>query len=161
MNISPHPRLFPRRASLLFLLIFSYALSGCEAVLSPFGYENPAKKAAREADAKAVGSACRHSGRAIEDCFSVYHWLPREFIFTGWREMDNYMRENEIQTVEPQLPPALPPPPPPPPPEPPAKKKKKKKVEGESEQSGPPPLPPTTIPSPIDVKPPVSPPPAQ
>lgn len=109
------------------LLVLCLGLSGCELVLNKLGIEDPVKKAAlKDGEGKAVGGACRHSGRAIEDCYSIYTWLPKESIFNGWREMDAYMRENEIQTISPQLPP------PPPPPEPPPPKKKKKKKSADS-----------------------------
>ena len=99
----------------LFLAIL--LLSGCDQVSQKMGLEDPAKKEARlEPEAKAVGSACRQSGRAIEDCYSIYGWLPKAGIYAGWREMDEYMRENKLETVAPQLPP----------PEPPGAKKRKK-----------------------------------
>lgn len=98
-----------RKSSLLLLWVLSL-LAGCEQVNQKLGLEDPAKKEARiEAEGKAVGSACRQSGRAIEDCYSIYSWLPKAAIYAGWREMDAYMRENNIETVEPQLPPAEPP----------------------------------------------------
>ena len=104
----------------LALLGLAVLLSGCEQLFSQLGIEDPVKKQAKQvAEGKAVGGACRHSGRAIEDCYSVYQWLPKEAIFDGWREMDAYMRENEITTIAPTLPPA-------PPPTEPSKKKKKK-----------------------------------
>lgn len=93
-------------------------LSGCDQVSQKLGLEDPTKKEARlEPEAKAVGSACRQSGRAIEDCYSIYGWLPKAGIYAGWREMDEYMRENKLETVAPQLPP----------PEPPGVKKKARK----------------------------------
>ncbi|WP_412481040.1 hypothetical protein [Azonexus sp. IMCC34839] len=111
----------------LFIVLALLTLTGCDQVSQKLGMEDPAKKEARlEPEAKAVGSACRHSGRAIEDCYSIYSWLPKAGIYAGWREMDSYMRENEIETVPPQLPP----------PEPPSLGKKKKKAaatEGEAE----------------------------
>ena len=89
------------------ILLVALSLSGCDQVAQRLGLEDPGAKEARlENDAKAVGSACRHSGRAIEDCYSIYSWLPRAGIFTGWKEMDAYMRENQLETVAPQLPPA-------------------------------------------------------
>lgn len=100
-------------------LIFAafLTLAGCDQVNQKLGLEDPvAKEARQEAEAKAVGSACRHSGRAIEDCYAIYAWLPKAGIYTGWREMDEYMRDNKIETIAPQLPPA----------EPPGTKKKKK-----------------------------------
>src|SRR5574343_58413 len=100
----------------LFLIATLIGLAACDQVNQKLGLEDPAKKEARqEQEAKAVGSACRQSGRAIEDCYSIYNWLPKAGIFTGWREMDEYMRENKLETIEPQLPP----------PEAPGKKKKK------------------------------------
>ena len=109
--------------SLIFLPLILISLAGCDQVNQKLGLEDPAKKEARmEAEGKAVGGACRQSGRAIEDCYSIYNWLPKSAIFTGWREMDEYMRQNQIETVAPQLPPA-------PPPE--IKKKKKTPAEGE------------------------------
>jgi len=102
------------RHSLIFLA--ALALAGCDQVNQKLGLEDPGKKEARlEAEGKAVGSACRHSGRAIEDCYAIYTWLPKAGVFEGWREMDAYMRENKIETIVPQLPP----------PEAPGKKKKK------------------------------------
>ena len=100
----------------LFLIVALLGLTACDQVNQKLGLEDPAKKEARlEVEAKAVGSGCRHSGRAIEDCYSIYGWLPKAGIFAGWREMDEYMRDNKLETIEPQLPP----------PEGPGKKKKK------------------------------------
>jgi len=86
------------------------ALTGCDQVAGKLGLENPALKEAKtDAEGKAVGSACRHSGRAIEDCYAIYSWLPKASVYTGWREMDEYMRENKLETIVPQLPPPEPP----------------------------------------------------
>ncbi len=93
-----------------FLMIATLCLGGCDAVQQKLGIEPPAAKAARlDAEGKAVGGACRQSGRAIEDCYSIYSWLPKAPIYEGWRDMDVYMRENKLETVEPQLPPPQPP----------------------------------------------------
>lgn len=102
-----------------FLILAILGLGACEQVNQKLGLEDPAKKEAKaEQEAKAVGSACRQSGRAIEDCYSIYSWLPKAGIYTGWREMDEYMRENKLETIVPQLPP----------PEGPGAAKKKKSV---------------------------------
>lgn len=94
----------------LLLAAATLALTGCDQINQKLGLEDPAKKEARaEAEARAVGSACRHSGRAIEDCYAIYGWLPKAGVYAGWREMDEYMRENKIETIAPQLPPAEPP----------------------------------------------------
>jgi hypothetical protein len=80
--------------------VFVVALAGCDAL----GIDTPEKvAAAREADGKAIGAACRHAGRAIEDCYVMYKKADRAAIFAGWRDMNDYMRENKIEPVPPQL----------------------------------------------------------
>lgn len=87
-----------------------FGLTGCDVIQQRMGIVDPAAKAAQaEADGRAVGGACRQSGRAIEDCYSIYSWLPKAPIYEGWRDMDTYMRDNKMETVEPQLPPVAPP----------------------------------------------------
>lgn len=82
------------------------SLPACDKIQQQMGIENQAAKAAQtDADGKAVGGACRQSGRAIEDCYSIYSWLPKAQIYDGWRDMDAYMRDNKLETVEPLLPP--------------------------------------------------------
>lgn len=112
--------------SLFLLPLLLLALAGCDQVNSTLGLEDPVKKEARqEAEGRAVGSACRQSGRAIEDCYAIYTWLPKAAIYAGWRDMDAYMRENDIDTVVPQLPPS----------DPPGTRKRKKPVEPEESSS--------------------------
>ena len=95
---------------LLLALPLVFSLTACDQIQRQVLGEDPAAKAARqEAEGKAVGGACRHSGRAIEDCYAIYHWLQKAAIFSGWQEMDAYMRTNKIEEVEPQLPPPEPP----------------------------------------------------
>ena len=89
-----------RRYALLLALAAASLLAGCEML----GIESPEKVAAlRDADGKAVGGACRHAGRAIEDCFAIYKKADRAAVFAGWRDMNDYMRENKIEPVPPQL----------------------------------------------------------
>lgn len=103
-------RSFPLPSLVALVLPLGVAVSGCDQLSSKMGLEDPAKKEARlDAEGRAVGGGCRHSGRAIEDCYAIYTWLPKESIFAGWREMDEYMRENKLETVAPQLPPPPPP----------------------------------------------------
>jgi len=73
------------------------------------GIDTPQKAAERQvADAKAVGSACRHALRAIEDCYTLNPKADKASVFAGWREMDEYMRENKLEGVAPVVPrPAL------------------------------------------------------
>jgi hypothetical protein len=56
----------------------------------------------KEADGKAVGGACRHAGRALEDCYALNRKADKAAVFAGWREMNDYMRENKIDAVPPQ-----------------------------------------------------------
>ncbi|HEY8977603.1 MAG TPA: hypothetical protein VIN75_25540 [Burkholderiaceae bacterium] len=85
---------------LLPLLAIPFVLAGCDQL----GLEPASVTAARvEADGKAVGAACRHGGRAIEDCFTLNKRVDKAAIYAGWREMDDYMRENKLEAVAPTL----------------------------------------------------------
>lgn len=76
-------------------------LSGCDQL----GIETPQKTAEREqAEAKAVGGACRHALRAIEDCYTLNPKAEKSAVYTGWREMDEYMRENKLDGIAPVVP---------------------------------------------------------
>lgn len=90
MFLSPSAKALALTATLL--------LSGCDlqALLA-----DP-KIAQREADAKAVGGACRHGLRSIEDCYSLNERASRAAIFSGWKDMDQYMRDNKIEGIVPQ-----------------------------------------------------------
>jgi hypothetical protein len=84
----------------LILIGFLLSLAGCDQL----GLEAASVTAARvEADGKAVGAACRHGGRAIEDCFTLNRKIDKAAIYAGWREMDDYMRENKMEAVAPSL----------------------------------------------------------
>ena len=81
----------------LRLLITAVALllAGCEIP----GMGPDPRIAQREAEAKAIGGACRHGLRSIEDCYSLNDGASKADMFTGWKEMDQYMRENKIEGV--------------------------------------------------------------
>ena len=84
----------------LILLAILSTLAGCDQL----GLESASVTAARvEADGKAVGAGCRHGGRAIEDCFTLNKRVDKAAIYAGWREMDDYMRENKMEAVAPTL----------------------------------------------------------
>ena len=88
----------------LLAVLASAAVASLVAGCDMLGIESAEKTAAaREADGKAIGSACRHAGRAIEDCFAIYKKADRAAVFAGWRDMNDYMRENKIEPVVPQL----------------------------------------------------------
>ncbi len=75
-------------------------LSGCDWL----GLESATATAARrEAEGKAIGGACRHAGRAIEDCYLLNKRADKAAVFAGWREMNDYMRENQMEAIKPLL----------------------------------------------------------
>jgi hypothetical protein len=83
------------------IALVALALSGCDQL----GIETPVKAAEREvAAAKAVGGACRHALRAIEDCYVLNPKSDKSAVYEGWREMDEYMRENKLEGVVPVVP---------------------------------------------------------
>jgi hypothetical protein len=47
--------------------------------------------------------------RAIEDCYILNPKADKSAIYTGWREMDEYMRENKLEGVAPTEPRPAPP----------------------------------------------------
>lgn len=87
----------PKLTPLLTLLPL---LAGCDML----GLPNPAKEAAQiEAEAKAVGAACRHSGRSLEDCYALYPDQARAQVFAGWRDMQDYMAAGNLTAVPPTI----------------------------------------------------------
>jgi hypothetical protein len=83
----------------LLLLLAPLWLVGCDLL----GIEGAsAVQARREAEGKAVGGACRHAGRAIEDCYALNKKADKAAVFAGWREMNDYMTENKIEVVLPR-----------------------------------------------------------
>lgn len=85
----------------LFLIFLTPWFAGCDQL----GFENPAVEREREeAEGKAVGSGCRQTGRALEDCYQINRRSPKAAIFAGWRDMDGYMRDNKIEEIRPDFP---------------------------------------------------------
>ncbi len=75
------------------LCLCTALLAGCDAL----GIESATKLAERkQAEAHAIGSACRHAIRSIEDCFKTNPRAGKAAVFAGWKEMDQYMRDNQI-----------------------------------------------------------------
>lgn len=79
----------------LLITTFVLLLGGCDIP----GMGPDPRIAQREAEANAIGSACRHGLRSIEDCYSLNEGVSKAAIFAGWKEMDQYMRENKIEGV--------------------------------------------------------------
>lgn len=87
-----------RHTALVSILLAATVLSGCDL----FGDSAEKLAAAKEAEGKAIGGACRHAGRAIEDCYALNRKADKASVFAGWRDMNDYMRENKIEAVAPQ-----------------------------------------------------------
>jgi hypothetical protein len=89
------------RLRLLPLLLLPALLAGCDLL----GIETLSQQQGRRAEeGKAIGSACRHAGRAIEDCYTLNKKADKAAMFAGWREMNDYMAENKIEALPPSLP---------------------------------------------------------
>jgi len=71
-------------------------LSACDRLADMLEMPNPAKEIA---NAEAIGGACRQTGRSIEDCYVLNPESQKASIFTGWKSMDEYMREHRLVEV--------------------------------------------------------------
>jgi hypothetical protein len=76
-----------------FLFVCTLLLAGCDIP----GLGPDPRIAQREAEAKAIGGACRYALRGIEDCYALNPKAAKAAVFNGWKEMDQYMRENNMQ----------------------------------------------------------------
>jgi hypothetical protein len=81
------------------LVAATLLLAGCdlEALLA-----DP-KVVQREADAKAIGGACRFGLRSIEDCYMMNEKASKSAVFAGWKDMDQYMRDNKVEGIPAKL----------------------------------------------------------
>jgi hypothetical protein len=83
-----------RLSTTLLALAALVVLAGCDQL----GVESATVVAARrEAEGKAVGAGCRHAARSVEQCFVMNKRAEKAAVFAGWREMNDYMRENKIE----------------------------------------------------------------
>ncbi|MDD5390777.1 MAG: hypothetical protein PHD37_15665 [Gallionellaceae bacterium] len=105
----------------ILVLAVLLLLAGCDQIKERAGFPDPARV---EADGKAIGGACRHAGRGLEDCYRLNPEATKSAIYAGWKEMTEYMAKNNIEAVEPTIPPEILKPEP-------APKKKSKKADGE------------------------------
>jgi hypothetical protein len=94
----------PRAARLLPLLAGLLLLPGCDYL----GIESASAIAARkDAEGKAIGAGCRHAARSVEQCYLNNRRADKAAVFAGWKEMNDYMRENGIEAVPPPPEPVL------------------------------------------------------
>jgi len=86
----------PSLPRLAALMILALPLAGCDLL----GIESVSAVAAkREAEGKAIGAGCRHSARSVEDCYEANKRADKAAVFAGWKEMNDYMRENQIESA--------------------------------------------------------------
>lgn len=82
----------------LLIPALALLLSACE--IPGLGVDKKALE--MEAEGKAIGSACRHALRGIEDCYGQNPDALKSAVFTGWKDMDQYMRENKLEGTPPK-----------------------------------------------------------
>jgi len=83
----------------LLIVLTAVALTACDML----GLGPDPRIAQREAEAKAIGAACRYGLRSIEDCYALNKGINKAFIYSGWLEMDGYMRENKIEGLRSEM----------------------------------------------------------
>jgi hypothetical protein len=77
----------------LLITALALLLAGCDVP----GMGPDPRIAQREADGRAIGGACRYALRGIEDCYQMNERASKTAIFAGWKDMDQYMRENKME----------------------------------------------------------------
>jgi len=91
-----------RTATYCLLLSSTLLLTACNL---PFMNDEEARiEAKRQAEGMAVGSGCRYSSRALEECYGMNPKTSKAAILNGWRDMDAYIRENNIVIAGPETP---------------------------------------------------------
>ena len=92
----------PMRPAVLALFTLAPLwLAGCDQL----GIESSTVTAARrEAESKAIGAGCRHSARSVEQCYAQNKRAEKAAVFTGWKEMSEYMAANKIDAAPPPEP---------------------------------------------------------
>ncbi len=83
----------------LLIVAVTLTLSACDML----GLGPDPRIAQREAEAKAIGAACRYGIRSIEDCYTLNKGINKAFIYSGWLEMDAYMRDNKVEGVRAEM----------------------------------------------------------
>lgn len=84
----------PTRSALLAACALSALLAGCNEIP---GFGPDPRAVAKESEARAIGGACRHAMRGLEDCYALNPRSAKGMVFEGWKDMDSYMREHKIE----------------------------------------------------------------
>jgi hypothetical protein len=77
----------------LVLVPLFLALTGCDYL--DLNGEVEAQKQIKNANA--VGAGCKQAGKSIEECYQSNPKAIKSAVFDGWKTMDEYMRENNMQ----------------------------------------------------------------
>jgi len=85
---------------LAWIILSATVLAGCDQISERAGFPDPAKL---EAEGKAIGGACRHAGRGLEDCYRLNQKASKPAVYAGWKEMNEYMMKNNMQAVAPTI----------------------------------------------------------
>jgi hypothetical protein len=97
----PYPPSLRTFAALLALLPL---ITGCEQIADLLELPNPSRDAARlQSEGRAIGGACRHAGRSLEDCYTLNASAEKAAVFAGWRDMNDYMMEHKLEVVPSRL----------------------------------------------------------
>lgn len=75
-------------------------LAGCDRIYERAGLPDPARVLA---EGKAIGGACRHAGRGLEDCYALNPTASKSAIYDGWKEMNEYMAKHGMQAIPPEI----------------------------------------------------------
>lgn len=85
------------RPTVLAACALSALLAGCNEIP---GLGPDPRTVAKESEARAIGGACRHAMRGLEDCYALNPKSPKGLVFEGWKDMDSYMREFKIEGTQ-------------------------------------------------------------
>ncbi len=78
---------------LFLVLTATLLMSGCNWIGNVSGLNRDANKA--------IGAGCRQSGRSLETCYLKNPDADRAQVYAGWKEMNEYMAKNNLQTMAP------------------------------------------------------------
>lgn len=87
----------------VWMILVPALLAGCDQLSEKAGFPDAARV---EADGKAIGGACRHAGRGLEDCYRLNKGASKAAVYAGWKEMNEYMVKNNMEAVPPSIGPA-------------------------------------------------------
>lgn len=91
--------LWPARiARLSTVAMLMLALGGCDFVEKFKKFRQTPEEA--KAEGVAIGAGCRQVGQSLEDCYQLNPNVLKAGIFTGWKDMHEYMALKGIETVK-------------------------------------------------------------